>query len=223
MTVAIFSQPNADQLLLDGFEKAWRKYRAEWKRCREEFSNEAVHDLRVATRRLVAILRLLHSITPRPLLQKTIRILKEQLDEFDDLRDTQVILAEISESIQELPELQAFQKRQRRQEDKLLHDLRKQVKKFSVKELSKRICKIHDFIQTEPDDNLESQILQAVDDACLITQQRLAAVDVARPATIHRLRIAFKTFRYMIEIIHPLLVDFPDANLKSMHDYQARM
>src|SRR5689334_13967508 len=141
MTEAISSQPNADQLLLDRLEKNWREYRSELKRCREEFSNETVHDLRVASRRLVAILRLLHSIAPRPRLQKTIRILKEQLDELDDLRDTQVILAEISETIQELPELQAFQKRQQRQEDKLLRDVRKQIKKFNVKDLSRQVRK----------------------------------------------------------------------------------
>ena len=223
MMEANLSKSHAAQFVLDGLEKAWRKYRAELKRCREEFSNEAIHDLRVAARRLVAILRLLHSIAPRPRLQKTIRILKEQLDEFDDLRDAQVILAEISETIQELPALRAFQKRQLRQEDKLLRNVRKQVKKFNAKELSRRVLKIHDSIQTESDDNLESQILQAVDDVYLITQQQLAAVDLARPATIHRLRIAFKTFRYMLEIIYLLLQDFPETNLKSMHEYQSLM
>jgi CHAD domain-containing protein len=223
MTEATSSRSNPGKLLLDGLEKAWRTYRSELKRCRDEFSNEAIHDLRVAARRLVAILRLLHSIAPRPRLQKTIRILKEQLDEFDDLRDTQVILAEISETIQQFPELQAFQKRQLREEDKLLRNVRRQVKKFNIKELSRRVRKIHDSMQTESADNLESEILQAVDDAYLITQQRLAAVDLIRPATIHRLRIAFKTFRYMVEIICPLVADFPEINLKSMHDYQARM
>jgi len=223
MTDPNSSKSDAAQLVLSGLEKAWRKYRSELKRCREDFSNEAVHDLRVAARRLVAILRLLHSIAPRPRLQKTIRILKEQLDEFDDLRDTQVILADISETIQELPELTTFQKRQLRQEDKLLRNVRKQVKKFNVKYLSRRIRTIHDSVETDSQDDLDSEILQAGDDVYLIARQRLAAVDLTRPATIHRLRIAFKTFRYMAEIIHPLLKDFPEINLKQMHDYQALM
>jgi CHAD domain-containing protein len=209
-------------MLLDELEKAWRKYRSELKRCREEFSNEAVHDLRVVTRRLMALLRLLHSIAPRPRLQKTTRILKEQLEEFDDLRDTQVILAEVSETIQDLPELAAFQKRQRRQEDKLLRSVRKQVNKFSSKELARRIRKIYDSLENETEYVL-SKILRAVDNAFLITQQHLAAVDLSRPTTIHRVRIAFKTFRYMVEVIHPLLPDFPETNLRSMHDYQSLM
>ncbi len=209
--------------MLDGVEKAWRTYRSQLKRCREEFSNEAIHDLRVAARRLVAMTRLLHAIEPRPRLQKTIRILKEQLDEFDDLRDTQVILAEISETIQELPELQAFQKRQRHQEDKLRRNVRKRVGKFSSKELSRHFHKIHDSVETESREDLEAEIMRAVDDIYLVTQQRLSVVDPARPSTIHRLRIAFKTFRYMVEIIHPLMTDFPVTHLKSMQDYQSLM
>src|SRR5215208_7028802 len=99
------SRPNSRQVLLEAIENGWRNYLTELKRCRTEFSNEAVHDLRVATRRMMAIIQLLNSIAPRPRLRKIIRAFKEQLDQFDDLRDTQVILAEISETIQELPEL----------------------------------------------------------------------------------------------------------------------
>src|SRR5687767_12035861 len=98
-----------NQLLLEALDKRWKKYRAELKRCRAEFSNEAVHDLRVAARRMLALIQLLNSIAPRPHLQKLNRAFKNQLDEFDDLRDTQVILAEISETIKELPQLQKFQ------------------------------------------------------------------------------------------------------------------
>jgi hypothetical protein len=36
-------------------------------------------------------------------------------------------------------------------------------------------------------------------------------------------RVAFKSVRYMIEIIHPLLPNFPFENLKYMHDYQSLM
>ena len=67
------------------------------------------------------------------------------------------------------------------------------------------------------------QILQAVDDAFLITKQRQNWINPAQATTIHRVRIAFKTFRYMVEIVHPLLPDFPPENLKQMHDYQSLM
>src|SRR5215475_15776715 len=86
-----------NQFLLEALDQRWKNYRAELKRCRTEFSNEAVHDLRASARRMLAFIQLLNYLSPRPRLQKLNRAFKEQLGEFDELRDTQVILAEISE------------------------------------------------------------------------------------------------------------------------------
>jgi CHAD domain-containing protein len=217
------SMLSADQLLLDALEKNWRQYLVELKRCKREFSNEAVHDLRTATRRVMTVIQLQNSITPRPRLEKIIRAFENQLGELDDLRDTQVILAAISETIHELPGLQGFQIHQQAVEKKILRTLRRRIKKINIEELSKRVRKAHHSLQTEVESNLEPQLLQAVDDAYLITKLRLAWVDPARSATIHRVGIAFKVFRYRVEIAHPLLKEFPRENLDSMHHYQSLM
>ena len=214
---------NVNQLLLEALEKRWKNYRAELKRCRAEFSNEAVHDLRVAARRMLALVQLLNSISPRPRLQKLSRAFKDQLDEFDDLRDTQVILAEISETIQELPQLQKFQYHLQSIEDDLLKKLRKKLKVIDLFDVSKRIRKTREALETNNGDELTLQTIQAVDDAFLITKQRHSWIDSAQPATIHRVRIAFKSFRYMVEIIHSLLNEYPLENLKRMNDYQSLM
>ena len=200
-----------------------KNYRTELKRCRAEFSNEAVHDLRVAARRMLALIRLLNSISPRPGLQKLSRAFKDQLDQFDDLRDTQVMLAEISETLQELPQLQEFQDYLGGVERSLLKTLRKKLKIIDLLDVSKRIRRTRESLKTESNGDLVSQILQAVDDSFLITKQRRNWINPVQAATIHRVRLAFKTFRYMVEIIHPLLYDFPSENLKQMHDYQSLM
>jgi len=217
------STPPSQKILLEALEARWKNYRVELKRCRVEFSNEAVHDLRVATRRMLALIKMLNSISPRPRLQKLTRIFKGQLDEFDDLRDTQVILAELSEILQEFPQLQDFQKHLRFAEEKMLRVLRKKIKKMEMTEVTKRVRKTHESFEAESLEDLEAQVMQAVDDACLLARQRLVWVDPARSTTIHRVRVAFKTFRYMVEIVHPLLRDFPAGNLKLMHDYQSLM
>src|SRR5688572_17362878 len=214
---------NVNQLLLEALDNRWKKYRAELKRCRAEFSNEAVHDLRVAARRMLALVQLLNSIAARPRLYKLNRAFKDQLDEFDDLRDTQVILAEISETIKELPQLQRFQYHLQIVEENLLKTLRKRLKVIDLFDVSKRIRKTRESLETNQDAELALQTLQAVDHAFLITKQRHGWIDSAQPATIHRVRIAFKAFRYMVEIIQPLLNDFPDGNLKQMNDYQSLM
>lgn len=212
-----------NKLLLEALDKRWKNYRTELKRCREEFSNEAVHDLRIAARRMLAFIQLLNSISPRPRLQKLARAFKDQLDEFDDLRDTQVILAEISETLNELPQLQKFKYHLQSIEEDLLKTLRKRLKVIDLFDVSKRMRRTREALEAEMNGTLVSQLLQAVDDAFLLAKQRHSWVDTAQPATIHRVRIAFKSFRYMVEIIHPLLDHFPPENLKRMNDYQSLM
>jgi CHAD domain-containing protein len=214
-----------NQFLLEALDQRWKNYRAELKRCREDFSNEAVHDLRSAARRMLAIIRLLNSISPRPRLQKLNRAFKDQLDEFDDLRDTQVVLAEVSETLQELPQLQAFEAHLQEVEKSLLKTLRKKLKVIDLFDVSKRIRRMRESLKAEANANgeLVLQVLQAVDDAFLITKQRQSWINPAQASTIHRVRLAFKTFRYMVEIIHPLLKGFPSENLKQMHEYQSLM
>jgi CHAD domain-containing protein len=214
-----------NQFLLEAMDQRWKNYRMELMRCRSEFSNEAVHDLRSSARRMLALIQLLNFLSPRPRLQKLNRAFKDQLDEFDDLRDTQVILAEISETIHELPQLQGFQDYLQDTEKRLLKTLRKKLKVIDLFDVSKRIRRMRESLKAEADSNgnLVQQILQAVDDAFLITKQRQNWINPAQANTVHRVRLAFKTFRYMVEIVHPLLRDFPSENLKYMHDYQSLM
>jgi CHAD domain-containing protein len=212
-----------NRFLLAALDDRWKIYRLELKRCREEFSNEAVHDLRVASRRMLAFIRLMNSISPRPRLQKLKRYFKEQLDEFDDLRDTQVILAEISETLQELPQLQEFQDHLQSVEKRLLKMLRKQLRVIDLFDVSKRIRRLRESLKTDLSDDLVLKTFQAVDDAFLITKRRRDWANPAQATSIHRVRIAFKTFRYTVEIVHPLVGNFPVENFRRMHDYQSLM
>jgi CHAD domain-containing protein len=212
-----------NQFLLDALDERWKNYRAELKRCRAEFSNEAVHDLRSSARRMLAFIQLLNYTSPRPRLQKLNRAFKEQLDEFDQLRDTQVILADVSETLQELPQLHEFHVYLQEVERGLLKTLRKKLKVIDLFDVSKGVRRMHDSLRTESDDNLILPIFQAVDDAFLLTKQRQNWINPAAATTIHRVRLTFKTFRYMVEIIHPWVTGFPSENLKRMHEYQSLM
>lgn len=216
-------QCNPKELLLQALETRWKNYCSELETCQAEFSVETVHDLRVATRRILALIQLLNSISPQPRLKKMSRAFKSQLDEFDELRDTQVILEELTEILPELPQLQGFQQHLLRAEDEMLQILNRRLKQREMAEISARIRKTSKSIETYSADDLKSQMLDAVDDAFLVTRQRLGWVDIARSATIHRVRVAFKAFRYMVETVHPLVENFPSLNLKQMNSYQTVM
>jgi CHAD domain-containing protein len=214
---------DAKSVLLESLDTRWKKFRAELKACRAEFTEEAVHDLRVAARRLLALFDLLRSVISHKRIQKIRRELKDQLDDLDDLRDTQVLLADISEFIHDTPDLQVFQEALLKEEKKLLRHTRKLLKSRDDKNLLKRIEKIRKMIQDLPEETLTSQVIAATDDSFARVLQTYALMDDANTPSIHKLRIAFKRFRYTIEIAHPLLEHFPAANFERMHDYQSKM
>ena len=215
---------SAQEVLVTALDQRYQKFLAERKRCKNEFSEEAIHDLRIAMRRLLALLELLRVIAPHPRLQKLKGALKDQLNSLDELRDTQVMLAEISEMLETLLEFVPLQKFLLKREKRLLKAVESDVRAFKVSTIAQRIENTRaDLVESTGGPDLIEPVLAAVDDAWLTIAQRIRRVDSAQPATIHRVRIAFKKFRYMLEIIQPLLPDFPDVNFKNMHAYQAAM
>lgn len=217
-------QADASTLFLATFHDRLEKFEQELKSCRAEFSEAAVHDLRVATRRLLACLGMARALDPHPRLQKIRRMIKNQIDELDELRDCQVMLVEVTESLEEHPELSPVHAFLLAREKRLLRKARKQVRAFESAALRKSMKKIASSLEkrlarTEAD----LELLQAVDNVYATTVQRYNQIDAAQPATIHRLRLSFKKFRYMVEIIHPTLTDYPVNQFKRMHDYQSMM
>ena len=49
-------------ILLQTLDARWQRLRKEWERTRRTNSDEAVHDVRVASRRLIAVLDVLRSL-----------------------------------------------------------------------------------------------------------------------------------------------------------------
>ncbi|NWF63590.1 MAG: CHAD domain-containing protein [Chloroflexi bacterium] len=213
----------ARALLIEALDARWKKFRAELKHCREEFSEEAVHDLRVATRRLLAIFDLLRAIIPHNRIQKVRRELKDQLDDLDDLRDTQALLADISEYLHEHPPLKLFQDHLLKEEKQLMRLARKLVRAREHTRLNKRVEKIQTMVQLLNSETLPGQMVAVADEVFARVMQACLAMDASSPASIHKLRIAFKRFRYTLEVIHPLLPNFPPANFERMQAYQACM
>ncbi len=111
---------DAKNLLLDSLDKQRAAYRENLKLCRTEFSRKAVHDLRTSIRRLLATLDVIAFVTSASRIEQLSDRLKEQLDDFSDLRDLQVMLDRVSEDIRELPELEPFlnylEKREKRKQ-----------------------------------------------------------------------------------------------------------
>jgi CHAD domain-containing protein len=214
----------ANALVQAALETRWKNYQAQVKLCRREFSRQAVHDLRVAARRLLAVLTILRVLDPHPRIQKMRRFLKNQLDDLDDLRDVQVLLVLVSETIEQLPRLQPFKDSLEKREKRYLRQAHKKIRALKTPELARRVRKTRQALMRQAaDEKIGSQLLQAADHAYLMAARLLGQVDAADSATIHRLRLAIKKFRYTVAVVHPLVPDFPEDGLKSMDDYQGAM
>jgi CHAD domain-containing protein len=218
-------EPLTDSPLLSSYDERWKKYRAQYKTCRMEFSEEAVHDLRVNARRMLAMLDIVRGLAPHSRIQKARKDLKDRISELDKLRDVQVLLVEISENLEFLPELKAFQKSLKKREAKLLRSAYKHIKQNGLSELSKRIKKTRESLMElkHEEEVFNARLLEVVDNAYSLAEQAYAQIDATQPSTIHRLRLAFKKFRYMVEIVHPYVKNYPMGNFERMHHYQDMM
>jgi CHAD domain-containing protein len=88
--------------------------------------------------------------------------------------------------------------------------------------LKKKVVSIHQDVETLTEDafGLNEQVLCAVDDAYSLVLNRVEALKRNQVATIHRVRIAMKKFRYLIEIVSPILTDFPKETMEFIHEFQ---
>ena len=220
----MMEQP-AESHLLSAYDLRWKNYRSQYKTCRIEFSEEAVHDLRVTARRLLAVLDIARALAPHPRIKKVRRVLNDMIEELDELRDVQVMLVEISENLDALPELKVFQKSLKKREAKLLRSAYKHIKQNGLSEMSARIKKIREsLVELEAKaDAFESQLLEVTDNAYASAEQAYCQIDAALPSSIHRLRLKFKKFRYLVEIIHPYVNGYPLEYMERMHNYQGMM
>jgi len=209
--------------LLETFDQRWEQYRLDLKTCRAEFSNEALHDLRVDTRRLLAVFDLIRAIDPHTRIQRLRRVFKDQLDGFDDLRDVQVMLADISENIESWPVLSHLQLHLQKREKRLLRDAEANVRDIKLSAISRRLSKVRQTLAAIDADRLSLRLLQSVDNVYFVVRQRYGWIYPDQPTTIHAVRVAFKKFRYMIECVYPVLPGFPQTQFKRMHDYQTMM
>jgi CHAD domain-containing protein len=207
-------------------DKQWKRYRKELKRCQRKFSEKAVHNSRVAARRLSATIVLLEGFLPPELIKKACCLIKEHLDIFDDLRDAQVQLVAVNSLQGTFPAARPFCDWLQKREARFSKRTRACVKRSKTKPLAKLIALAEDAYQKELNKqsrhNAAKVLLRSINKAFSRTMRYKQRIRTARPKTIHCTRVAFKRFRYMLE----LLAEHLSANekiLAEMQHYQTMM
>jgi CHAD domain-containing protein len=203
-------------------------YCTQHRKCGRKCSEKAVHQLRISIRKLLAQLALLECLTPGPELDRARRTLKKRLKQLSELRDTHVQLVFVRAQLDRFPEMQIVEKYLRKRERKLVKDAARKVRRLRLKKLYKWVRRIAGQLTgKEETAELRAQRLYVLSHAVgqsfeAVLEQR-TAVDPGRPATIHRTRIGFKKFRYMLETLAPLVPGLGARELRALAWYQRRM
>lgn len=203
----------------------WQDFQLRYQAYHQEPSEESVHDLRVASRRLLSLTELIRAVAPMPKLKTLRKYLKTLLDGFDELHDTQIVLVMLEEILEEHCEIEPFVIVLEKREKRYLREVEKVVDEISLAALQRKVVPIQEGLTTisltgAP---LKEHLLGVVDEAYALAQTRAAALRVEEVATIHRLRISLKKFRYLIEIISPEMIEYPPELMTRLRAYQTLM
>jgi CHAD domain-containing protein len=214
--------------LAKALDDRWQTYRKQLRHCREEFTEEGVHELRVATRRLLAQFVLLECVAPSASLEKGRRILKRRLAALGDLRDTQVQRLFVELKTARFPELALLHPWLRRRERRLVRSAAGKVNRWRTRKLEKWVAAMASELTihargSRAQSQLASAVLRATAHAFAEAVQHRRAINPADPRTIHQTRVAFKRFRYMMESLSPALTGLSKRQLRALAHYQRRM
>jgi CHAD domain-containing protein len=211
----------------DSLNAQWRRYRKRLKRCQKHFSEDAVHASRVETRRLLATLELLGAFIPEHDLRKARRALKQHLAIFGELRDTQVQLIYVGRMAGTFPDARAFYNWLQARKSRFTRESRKAIKHIHTQRLGRRLAAFEKEIRRQRKQITSEQAFAIVQRAMNQAFARVARlcrhVRAGDTETIHRTRIAFKRFRYMVEALAPLLPAVTPDHRRAMRGYQCMM
>ena len=226
----LIAAPSTDlgAVVVRTLEERWTVLLKALDNARKKTGGRRVHDLRVALRRMASVAALVSEIVDsraeRSLRKRVERLLKR----LGRLRDTHVQRKAIGGMTRRFPVLvplrARLEKREREREEEVAH----------------RLAKVDvDVLQTRFEE-VAAEALLALSSSVLIERHRqtlLDAVnrrfarlidrrrdlDVANLETMHAMRVAFKKFRYMVEVLQPVLVGMGQAQLDAMQAFQTMM
>jgi CHAD domain-containing protein len=214
-------------VLLEGFEQRRRAFDVRVRKARRKPSEGAIHNVRVAARRLLSMLALLEAVIPRKKLREVRDTIGDSLRDLRKMRDVQVQLSCTETLLRDFPQLTEFHRALTDREKRLKERAQRQLNDFDLKQFQKRTDRILerliDAVDPETDLVLGHKIGASVEDAYRRVLSLRARIDPDWPRSIHRTRLAFKKFRYMAEIVAPAFDELTVDRLLAMHDFQDRM
>ncbi|MBI2947465.1 MAG: CHAD domain-containing protein [Verrucomicrobia bacterium] len=187
-----------------------------------------MHDSRVESRRLLSVFELLGALSTGGQPEKGRRNLKRYLDTFDELRDTHVQLMFVAAQVGDFPGLRSFRDALRKRERRCIKCTAGEIRRIKVGSLRRSIRAMEEELRSPPRGASRTQLrpsrlVRVLQQAFTRVERQHRRVAPDDTASIHRVRIAFKRFRYMIEAVAPLLPGASQRHLERLRKFQSLM
>ncbi len=214
----------AQDVLLSAFDDREKKFFTCRRRCLDALTPKNVHDLRVACRRMLAILELLHAVDAQLRITSLRRRFKAHLRMLRSTRDLQMMQQLLPSIHPSDADVEVVVKALRRQEKTARSKACGKMEAWKDGAARRRLAVVRSGLLVHLDDQrLRSHLRNAIDERYAAAMQDMQNVDPTDDATIHRLRVAFKHLRYMVEIVRPLVAHPAATSPASMDAFQQQM
>lgn len=215
-------------LLKRSLDGRWDRYVQILRETQKNPSEKMVHDLRVATRRLISSVDLVGTVIPDSSLRGMRAELRNGLKGFNPLRDVQVELLAVGEMLPRYPVIEPFHTILLLRERRLIKEISKRIAKVPAERMEKDLRSAMRQLQSLLEmpgarDVAFAAIVGKASRAFARAVERWHTVDPKEPVSIHKLRIAFKKARYTLEALQPVFPSVTGRQLKHMNDYQQLM
>jgi CHAD domain-containing protein len=214
--------------ILQSLQDRWKRFRKELRSLKKKLTADAVHDGRIACRRLLSTLAAIGPPIGRKHVRGLERDLKKLLGSLGPLRDVQVELETIRRFKSTFSRISSFRSHLLAEENKLGRRVALQTGKLRAKRIRKGVRDIGRRLH-QMNGSLRAQskgargLLGELDEAFSAVRKKRRALDPTDVATLHRVRVALKKFRYMVEALQPILRSFDPTHLDRLRTLQGRM
>lgn len=217
-------EPNpmdASALLDRAARKALGRFRKTLARAASEPGEEAVHDLRVAIRRLQTYLSVEADLANAPdAALPLLAPLKRLMRPLGRLRDLQVRLIRISALVPEGDDVSyAYALAVRSESERRMREVKTLLSKTGQDLAEKGEGKIPGLDMKPGDLRRKALKLLAVRESA-VRALRVKASDERDTEALHRMRLAFKKYRYAAEVLAPIFPAATDQTMSRLHDFQ---
>jgi len=209
------------QIILSSIDKVLMYYNQNFKDVKKKFSEKSVHDLRVTIRRFLAVLNVLNKEVSSGYVQLLRKKLKKELKLYNPLRDNQVQMLKIEKLTSIYPILSNFYNFLKVKELEILNIIKTKLEYKSVDEINEAVFFLKlQLKQIIPKSQIsKTALIKRAYDEYQSVLERSSQLDKNNLDSFHKLRLAFKRFRYTMEFLEPFL-NLTNTYFKQLKGFQ---